>query len=139
METALTQLTVYFDDPFWVGVFERHQDGGLEAARVVFGSEPKDSDVYRLVLDQYLTLAFSRPVAEARRENPIGNPKRRQRAAARCVAAAGAGTKAQQALKLQHEQTKQERKDRTRTEQEEEAEKRYQLRQEKRRQKHKGR
>lgn len=34
-----------FEDPFWTGVFERCEDGRLSAARVVFGSEPKDYEI----------------------------------------------------------------------------------------------
>lgn len=45
-----TKLTVFFDDPFWVGVFERHDEGLLETSRVVFGAEPKDYEVMRLSL-----------------------------------------------------------------------------------------
>lgn len=35
-------LTVYFEDPFWVGVFERIDDGKLSVCKVTFGAEPKD-------------------------------------------------------------------------------------------------
>lgn len=27
METIFARLTVYFDDPFWVGVYERQENG----------------------------------------------------------------------------------------------------------------
>lgn len=33
-------LTVYHDGQFWVGVFERVEEGRLSARRVVFGTEP---------------------------------------------------------------------------------------------------
>ncbi len=36
------KLTVYFEEPFWVGVFERIEDGKLSVAKVTFGAEPKD-------------------------------------------------------------------------------------------------
>ena len=38
-------LTVYFDAPFWVGVFERMEDGRLSVCKVTFGAEPKDYEV----------------------------------------------------------------------------------------------
>ena len=41
------RLTVYFDDPFWVGVFERIEDGKLSVCKVTFGGEPKDYEVHR--------------------------------------------------------------------------------------------
>ena len=39
------KLTVFFEDPFWVGIFERIEKGKLSVCRVVFGSEPKDYEV----------------------------------------------------------------------------------------------
>ena len=36
------RLTVYFDDPFWVAVFERIDNGMLSVSKVTFGAEPKD-------------------------------------------------------------------------------------------------
>lgn len=36
------KLTVYFEDPFWVGVFERTQNGTLSVCKITFGAEPKD-------------------------------------------------------------------------------------------------
>lgn len=50
METTSLTLTVFFDDPFWVGVFERADGGRLSVCRVVFGAEPRDAEVLALVL-----------------------------------------------------------------------------------------
>ena len=33
-----TSLTVFFEDPFWVGVFERVDDGKLSVCKVTFGA-----------------------------------------------------------------------------------------------------
>ena len=38
-EGSSTTFTVYFDGQFWVGIVERIEEGGLFAARVVFGAE----------------------------------------------------------------------------------------------------
>ena len=57
-------LTVYFDDPFWVGVFERMEDGRLSVCKVTFGAEPKDYEVWAFVLEHYHQLTFS-PAVEA--------------------------------------------------------------------------
>ena len=40
MDRGKAGLTVFFEGPFWVGVFERVEDGRLSVCRVVFGSEP---------------------------------------------------------------------------------------------------
>ena len=34
-------LTVFFEEPFWVGVFERIEDGKLSVCKVTFGAEPE--------------------------------------------------------------------------------------------------
>lgn len=56
-------LTVYFDEPFWVGVFERVEDGKLSACRMTFGAEPKDYEVWEFVLRHYDALSFSPALA----------------------------------------------------------------------------
>ena len=46
-------LTVFFEDPFWVGVFERIEDGKLSVCKVTFGAEPKDYEVLDYILHHY--------------------------------------------------------------------------------------
>ena len=53
MGEVWSRLIVCFEDPFWIGVFERIQDGKLGAAKVTFGSEPKDYEVSELILRHY--------------------------------------------------------------------------------------
>lgn len=62
------RLIVCFEDPFWVGVFERIQDGKLAAAKVTFGSEPKDYEVSEFILRRYYSLQFSPAVETAVKE-----------------------------------------------------------------------
>ena len=66
------------------------------------------------------------------------NPKRAQRDAKKQTLETGIGTKSQQALKLQQEQNKQERKVRSREQRESENQRLYELKQMKKREKHKG-
>ena len=89
MDKVSGKLTVFFEDPFWVGIFERIEDGRLSVAKVTFGAEPKDYEV-------------------------------------------------QQALKLQQEQNKQERKVRSREKKEADELRLFELKQQKKREKHKG-
>jgi hypothetical protein len=133
-----TKLTVFFDDPFWVGVFERTDGGLLETARAVFGSEPKDYEVYAFILENYYKLGFSRPV---RIETGIVrriNPKRLQRIVQREIGQFGVGTKAQQVMKLEHEARKQERRQLSKAEREERERLDFEKRQEKKKEKKKG-
>ena len=130
-------LTVYFDEPFWVGVFERTEDGRLSVCKVTFGAEPKDYEVWAFVLEHYHQLTFS-PAVEANTRQAADNPKRRQRNAGKQMARTGVGTKSQQALQMQLEQNKQERRAKSREEKLAEAERLFALKQQKKREKHKG-
>jgi len=137
META--KLTVLFDPPFWVGLFERVRGGRYEVCKVTFGAEPRDYDIYAFVLEHYGTLDFSPALAAERTEERAINPKRAQRLARGQTKPAGIGTKAQQALQLQREQYKAERRVLSREAREAEEQRRFQLRREKRKEKHRGR
>jgi predicted DNA-binding protein (MmcQ/YjbR family) len=105
-----TKLTVYFDDPFWVGVFEKIEYGLLETSRVVFGAEPKDYEVYVFILENYYNLKFSRAIKVEVESAKHINPKRLRRTVKKETSTSGIGTKAQQAIKLEHETRKLENK-----------------------------
>ena len=132
------KLTVYFNEPFWVGVFERIEDGKLSVAKVMFGAEPKDYEVYKFILKHYYSLQFSPAVATVVKEN-IRNPKRMQRDVRKQLRDTGIGTKSQQALKLQQEQSKQERKVKSREQKLAESKRMFELKQQKKKEKHRGR
>ena len=132
------KLTVFFEEPFWVGVFERVSDGKLSVCKVTFGAEPKDYEIYDFILKNYYRLRFSPAVATDVKE--IGrNPKRVQREVRKQVQNTGIGTKSQQALKLQQEQLKTERKIVSRKRREVEKQRQFELKQQKRKEKHRGR
>nr|WP_319487209.1 YjdF family protein [uncultured Caproiciproducens sp.] len=139
MDTSAVEITVFFKDPFWVGVFERECKGKLEVAKVVFGAEPKDYEVYDYFLTNWDKLRFSPPVAERSQTNKKMNPKRMQREIHSQLTQMGIGTKAQQAIKLMQEQNKLERKSENRQKAEEGKEKKFVLHQIKRKEKHRGR
>ena len=132
------KLTVYFDDLFWVGVFERIEDGKLSVCKVTFGAEPKDYDIWEFVLKHYYKLEFS-PAVETGSRRTADNPKRRQRNARKQLERTGVGTKSQQALQMQLEQNKQERKLKSRKQKQAEVERQFALKQQKKKKKHKGR
>ena len=48
MDEESVKLTVFFEGPFWVGVFERVSEGKLTVCKVTFGAEPKDGEVWEL-------------------------------------------------------------------------------------------
>ena len=137
MDKASGKLTVFFEEPFWVGVFERIEDGRLSVAKVTFGAEPKDYEVQEYIKKYYFSLKFS-PAVETVVKDMKRNTKRMQREAKRQTIETGIGTKSQQALKLQQEQNKQERKERSRKKKEAEEQRMFELKQQKKREKHKG-
>ena len=137
MDKVKGKLTVFFEDPFWVGIFERIEDGKLSAAKVTFGAEPKDYEVQEYIQKYYFRLQFSPAVATVVKEAKR-NPKRMQRDAKRQMQETGIGTKSQQALKLQQEQNKQERKLRSRKKKEADDLRMFALKQQKKKEKHRG-
>ena len=138
MNRGKAGLTVFFEGPFWVGVFERVEDGRLSVCRVVFGSEPRDYEVWDFVLKNYYSLKFSPAVPVAVRDGKV-NPKRRQREAGRQTMQAGIGTKSQQALQLQREEKKTEHKQVGKEQKKAEKQRMFELKQQKRKEKHRGR
>ncbi len=137
MDKVNGKLIIYFEDPFWIGVFERIQDGKLSVAKVTFGAEPKDYEVQEYILKYFYCLQFS-PAVETVVKESKKNPKRMQRDAKKQMQENGIGTKAQQALKLQQEQNKQERKVKSREQKEAEEIRMFELKQQKKKEKHKG-
>lgn len=45
-----SSLTILFEAPFWIGLYERTDNGKYEVCKITFGSEPKDYEVYELSL-----------------------------------------------------------------------------------------
>ena len=138
MDKVVIKLTVYFADPFWVGVIERIAGGHLSAAKITFGAEPKDYEIAGFVQRHFYELRFSQSVPTERREAKK-NPKTAQRDAKRQMQQVGIGTKSQQALKLQHEAKRLEGRKKNREEKQAKAERLFLLKQQKRKEKHRGR
>lgn len=137
MDKANGKLTVYFEEPFWVGVFEHIEDGKLSVAKVTFGAEPKDYEVFEYIQKYYYSLKFS-PAVGTVVKDIRRNPKRMQREAKEQMRETGIGTKSQQALKIQQEQNKQEHKVRSKEKKEAKELRLFELKQQKKREKHKG-
>lgn len=134
MDRGKAGLTVFFEGPFWVGVFERVEDGRLSVCRVVFGGEPRDYEVLEFMLKNYYGLKFSSAAPAAVKDGRV-NPKRRQREARRQTMQTGIGTKSQQALQLQREERKTERRQAGKEQKEAEKQWMFELKQQKRKEK----
>lgn len=134
----LGKLTVYFDDPFWVGVFERVDDKMLSACKVTFGTEPKDCEVWDFVLKNYSKLKFS-PSVKTQQKQTADSPKRRLRNAKKQLKNSGIGTKSQQALAAEREAAKNERQKNIKEQKELKKQHLFEQKKQKRKKKHKGR
>ncbi len=130
-------LTVFFEDPFWVGVFERIEDGKLSVCKVTFGAEPKDYEVWNYILLRCYELVFS-PAIETTIRQSADNPKRRSRNARKQLENIGIGTKSQQALQRQREEMKTERRQISREKRDAEAQRRFEMKQAKKKEKRRG-
>ena len=131
-------LTVYFEPPFWAGLFERWEGEHYSVSKLTFGPEPRDAEVWERVLREFDRLPFSPGIPSERREEPA-NPKRARREARRQMEAVPrTETKAPQARALQREEGKLARRERTRAEREAAEAQRFRQRQEKRREKRRG-
>lgn len=137
MDTLYGQATIYFDGTYWAGLFERIENNKLSVAKVIFGSEPSEVEVYQFVLKNGYNLQYS-PAVDTVVSEVRKNPKRMQREARKQMQESGVGTKAQQALKLQHEQNKAERQCRNREQRRAEEQRKFELKQQKKREKHRG-
>ncbi len=138
MDTTVSKLTVYFEDPFWLGIYERENCGKYEVSRIIFGTEPKDYEVYAFLLKNYSEFRFSPSMETERKPESHVNPKRLKRMINKELQSSGFSSKAKQAFKLMQEENKTVRKSHSRQQKEEEENRRFLLHEQKRKNKHRG-
>ena len=137
-------VSLLFEDPFWVIIFERYYGGTYSVARVVVGSsEPSEGQLSELVnlIDSNI-LKFTEPTREDK--SPIIakiNFKRKLREAKKLQMPEGAKnvfTQSQAHIKQQQIDIKVERKHQKRLDSEIDAKKKFLLKQKKKKKKHNG-
>lgn len=133
------KLFVYFEEPFWVLVFERETKEGLSSCKVTFGSEPKEYDIKEFIERNYYNLTFSPAVFIEKKKRLATNPKRMQRQIQKQMNAPLVGTKSMQALKQLQEAKKVERKEKKKQTKETFEQLLFEKKQQKKKQKHRGR
>ncbi len=117
---------------------KKKRRGGLPPAGLSLVRNPKPAEVYEFFQKNYGRLRFSPSVSISLRDH-AKNPKRLQAEARKAVCREGIGTKSQQALQLMREQIKTERKAESRAQRLAEERRRFELKQQKKKQKHRGR
>ncbi len=50
MEKVKVTMTVLFEEPFWIGIYEREDGESYQAAKILFGAEPKGLEVQEYLL-----------------------------------------------------------------------------------------
>lgn len=138
MQIIVSNFTVLFEDPFWIGLFELECENEYSICKIVFGSEPKDYDVYNFILKKWNKISTYKMDSKTPSISKNINPKRMRRMINKHLQDGSIGTKAQRALKLQHEQNKKDRKTYNREKIKDEKDRKFNLKQQKRKQKHRG-
>ena len=125
MGCAHSCFTVLFEGPFWIGLYEREENGLYAACKVTFGAEPSDAEVYAFLNRHWGSLRFSPAVAAGTAARKAPGYKRAMRAARAQTAA-------------QREQQAVQRQAAARRRREESEARRFALRRQKRKEKHRG-
>ena len=136
MQKTRVELNVFHDGQFFTAVFVENGEERCRAAKMVFAQKPSDRTIERIICEKYYELGFS-PAVEAGVLRALSrNPKRRQRQAAK--AKADFSTKAQEAMQKQIEQRKTTIAKKRAADRKEEQSKKYEMRRQKRKEKHRG-
>ncbi len=137
----MNRFTVFFESPYWIGVFESENNDELSVCKVIFGEEPKGETLLEFVENHYFKLKFSQSYEFEGGSISISkriNPKRLQRLVAKEVNASGISTKAQEAIRLERESMKKLKKTKNTALKEQLEKMKFQKKQTKKKEKKKG-
>lgn len=141
IKMATVKATIFFDKRFWVGTFERTDKEGYVVARHIFGAEPSDPVVHEFVLNHYHELKFGEPkeiTIQIQRMNPKRVQREVRREMARIKETSKPLTLAQDYMREEIEKKKKEKKSISSAEKQARKDEQFSLRQEKRKEKHRG-
>lgn len=93
------RFTLLFEDPFWVGYFERQDEDGIQVAKFTFGAEPTSAELLAFIHREFPRLLFSAPQQQSSAATLEVNFKRRQREIRKQLAVPAASTRAQEIFK----------------------------------------
>lgn len=133
----LIKVRILFEDPFYIGIFEKVENDRVYVAKVTFGKEPKEKELNAYLNENYYKLKWQIS-DETFKDAEIKNPKRKQREARKEMLKKTVGTKSQNAIKKQYEENKIFNKKKVKENKELLTELKYELKQKKRKEKHKG-
>lgn len=131
-------FTIFFEDPFWVGVLESDDEGRLTAARHVFGAEPTNAELLEFML--YRFHLMPRVTAGEGDHRPPPHARGAKRALREATRSQNhrVSTKAQEAIAAAREAARDERRLRSREDDRIDEAARFRARAEKRKRRHRG-
>jgi hypothetical protein len=138
---ATVKATIFFEKRLWVGAFERIDKEGYAIARHIFGKEPSNPEVHEFVLKSYHELKFGK-AKEINIQIQRMNPKRAQREVRREMVrmkeTTQPSTQAQDYIREELEKNKKDKKSISSANKQARKDDQFVLRQEKRKEKHRG-
>jgi len=141
MKKSTIKVTVMLENSFWIGIFERNEEKIYAVARKIFGKEPTDPELYQFITHNYHELKFTEP-QNFKLIIKRKNYKRMQRDVKKEVDKAKKSslktTHAQETLRIELEKNKKAKKTLNNAEKDAKSEKTFQIRQAKKKQKHRG-
>lgn len=138
---GIIKATIFFEKSFWVGAFERTDKAGYAVARHIFGAEPSDSEIHDFVLSHYHELKFGelkQITIQIRRMNPKRVQREVRREMERIKETTKPSTLAQDYMREETEKKKKERKHISSADKQARQDAQFLLRQDKKREKHRG-
>ena len=137
MDKISMTLTVYFEEGFWHGLFEREHAQSYRVCRVTFGAEPSMQELLDFLNRYYHRLQFSPSIRVMREKTKSVSPKLLQRQAKK-EQIASRSSKSQEALRLQFKEQKKIAQVKRKQQKELAKQRKFELKQQKRLEKHKG-
>ncbi len=131
-------FTVFFEAPFWKGIYEREEENKFSVAIIIFGAEPKDIEVMQFLNMHFQSLHFTKSFETQQKTKVIQNYKRLQRNIKKQTQQKGISTKSQQALQQQRELLKIEHKKKSNIQKKLLQQQQFEIKQQKKKQKKKG-
>lgn len=132
------KLTVLYQVPFWVGIFERISNNTYSVGRTIFGGEPSEVELFEFIINEFDQIRFSEPGKEKQIEIKKKSPKRILREVRNQITKVGLVSKAQEALRIELEKNKLLKKKDSKQQREEREQMLFDMRQEKKKKKKRG-
>jgi hypothetical protein len=129
---------VTFEDPFWVGIIKIEDNNKIRIARWIFGSEPSEAEIYDFLYNDYDKLKFHEVQTDKVNKEYYKSPKRIQKEIRQIKQKGVNLKKSYDIIKKQYESMKTEKKKNKKIKKQEKEVQKFQLKQEKKKQKHRG-